>query len=154
MPSQAMGWPPFPFIFPLATTAGGIVMAKAIDRVGKGIRGTPRDALIADVTPPEIRGAAFGLRKSLDTVGGFVGPLIAIGLMLVTGGNIITIFWIAAIPAFIAVALLIFGIREPETPLNAPCSLQGISTICRCGQAERDRMDRDCSRIDPYHGSF
>ncbi|RRY18540.1 MFS transporter, partial [Brucella anthropi] len=98
-------------IFPLATTAGGIVMAKAIDRVGKGIRGTPRDALIADVTPPEIRGAAFGLRKSLDTVGGFVGPLIAIGLMLVTGGNIITIFWIAAIPAFIAVALLIFGIR-------------------------------------------
>ena len=107
-------------IFPLATTAGGIVMAKAIDRVGKGIRGTPRDALIADVTPPEIRGAAFGLRKSLDTVGGFVGPLIAIGLMLVTGGNIITIFWIAAIPAFIAVALLIFGIREPETPPKRP----------------------------------
>lgn len=107
-------------IFPLATTAGGIVMAKAIDRVGKGIRGTPRDALIADVTPPEIRGAAFGLRKSLDTVGGFVGPLIAIGLMLATGGNIITIFWIAAIPAFIAVALLIFGIREPETPPKRP----------------------------------
>lgn len=107
-------------IFPLATTAGGIVMAKAIDRVGKGIRGTPRDALIADVTPPEIRGAAFGLRKSLDTVGGFVGPLIAIGLMLATGGNIITIFWIAAIPAFIAVALLIVGIREPETPSKRP----------------------------------
>ncbi|MBA8839104.1 MFS transporter [Ochrobactrum sp. RH2CCR150] len=118
-------------IFPLATTAGGIATAKAIDRVGKGIRGTPRDALIADVTPPEIRGAAFGLRKSLDTVGGFVGPLVAIGLMLATGGSIVTIFWIAAIPAFIAVALLIVGIREPETP---PARSKGFPRFADTGK--------------------
>lgn len=118
-------------IFPLATTAGGIVTAKAIDRVGKGIRGTPRDALIADVTPPEIRGAAFGLRKSLDTVGGFVGPLVAIGLMVATGGNIVAIFWIAVIPAFLAVALLIVGIREPETP---PARSKGLPRFADTGK--------------------
>lgn len=106
-------------IFPLATTAGWIVAAKAVDRVGKGIRGTPRDALIADVTPPELRGASFGLRKSLDTVGGFVGPLAAIGLMLLLGGDVLTIYWIAVIPAFLAVALLIVGIREPKVPFQA-----------------------------------
>jgi MFS family permease len=110
-------------IFPLATSIGWIVVAKAIDRVGKGIRGTPRDALISDVTPPEIRGASFGLRKSLDTVGGFVGPLAAIGLMLATDGDMIVIFWIAAIPAFLAVALLIIGVKEPERP---PSSSKGM----------------------------
>ncbi|TCV71366.1 MFS transporter [Neorhizobium sp. S3-V5DH] len=110
-------------IFPLATSIGWIVVAKAVDRVGKGIRGTPRDALIADVTPPEIRGASFGLRKSLDTVGGFVGPLAAIGLMLATDGDMIVIFWIAAIPAFLAVALLIIGVKEPEQP---PSSSKGM----------------------------
>lgn len=103
-------------MFPLATSIGWIVAAKAVDRVGKGIRGTPRDALIADVTPAEIRGAAFGLRKSLDTVGGFVGPLVAIGLMLMLSGNVQAIYWIAVIPAFLAVLLLMFGVREPDVP--------------------------------------
>lgn len=103
-------------MIPLAGSLGWIVAAKALDRVGKGIRSAPRDALIADTAPPEIRGASFGLRKSLDTVGGFIGPLVAIGLMLTTGGDIVTVFWIATIPAFLAVALLIGGIKEPAQP--------------------------------------
>ncbi|MGA1830449.1 MFS transporter [Rhizobium wenxiniae] len=105
-------------LFPFATSTGWIVTAKAIDRVGKGIRGTPRDALIADVTPPQIRGAAFGLRKSLDTVGGFVGPLAAIGLMFALANDVLTIFWIAVVPAFLSVLVLMIGIREPESPVR------------------------------------
>lgn len=100
-------------IVPLADTVGWIAGARFLDRVGKGIRSAPRDALIADVTPLELRGASFGLRKSLDTVGGFIGPLVAIGLMLLSGGNFITVFWIAAIPALIAVAVIVVGIEEP-----------------------------------------
>ncbi|WP_048426631.1 MFS transporter [Methylobacterium indicum] len=100
-------------IFPVASSIGWIVGAKAIDRVGKGIRGTPRDALIADVTPPELRGASFGLRKSLDTVGGFLGPLVAIGLLFLFGGNVQAVFWVAVVPALLAVALLVVGIEEP-----------------------------------------
>ncbi|CAO4174028.1 Efflux permease protein [Methylorubrum populi] len=100
-------------IFPLAASVGWIVGAKALDRVGKGIRGTPRDALIADVSPPEIRGASFGLRKSLDTVGGFLGPFVAIALMFVFGGNVQAVFWIAVVPAVLAVGLLVVGIEEP-----------------------------------------
>ncbi|CAN7188506.1 MFS transporter [Bosea sp. LjRoot90] len=103
-------------IVPLADTAGWIASARFLDRIGKGIRSAPRDALIADVTPPELRGASFGLRKSLDTVGGFVGPLVAIGLMLLSGNNFVTVFWIAAVPALIAVAVIAIGIEEPETP--------------------------------------
>lgn len=103
-------------MFPMADGALGILGGKFIDRVGKGIRGAPRDALIADVTPPELRGRSFGLRKSLDTVGGFIGPLIAIALMLATANDYRTVFWLAAIPAVLAVVLLIVGIREPETP--------------------------------------
>lgn len=102
-------------IVPLADTVGWIASARFLDRVGKGIRSAPRDALIADVTPPELRGASFGLRKSLDTVGGFIGPLVAIALMLLTGNNFSTVFWIAAIPALIAVAVIIVGIQEPAT---------------------------------------
>nr|WP_289852566.1 MFS transporter [Mesorhizobium liriopis] len=101
------------FIFPLAGAVGWIVAAKALDRVGKGIRGTPRDALIADVTPPELRGASFGLRKSLDTVGGFVGPLMAMALMIAFNNDVQAVYWIAVVPASLAVALLIVGIREP-----------------------------------------
>lgn len=101
------------FIFPLAVSLDKIVLAKAMDRVGKGIRGAPRDAMIAAVTPPEIRGASFGLRKSLDTVGGFLGPLVAVGVMLLFAGDIVTVFWIAAIPATLAMGLLIFGVRDP-----------------------------------------
>jgi MFS family permease len=102
-------------IVPLADTAGWIAGARFLDRVGKGIRSAPRDALIADVTPPDLRGASFGLRKSLDTVGGFVGPLLAIGLMLLSGDNFSTVFWIAAVPALLAVAVIVIGIEEPAS---------------------------------------
>lgn len=123
-------------IFPLATSIGWIVAAKAVDRVGKGIRGTPRDALIADVTPPDLRGASFGLRKSLDTVGGFVGPLVAIGLMILLAGDVLTIYWIAVIPAFLAVLLLIVGVREPKAPYEAKAGrLPHLADIVRLNGA-------------------
>lgn len=92
--------------------------ARLLDRVGKGIRGAPRDALVADVTPPEIRGAAFGLRQSLDTVGAFLGPLLAVGLMLLWHNDFRAIFWVAAIPAALAIALLFFGLKEPAAAIT------------------------------------
>jgi MFS family permease len=101
-------------LFAIAGGAGLIVAARLIDRVGKGIRGAPRDALVADLAPPEIRGAAFGLRQSLDTVGAFLGPLLAMGLMLLWADDFRAVFWVAVIPAFLAVALLFFGVQEPE----------------------------------------
>lgn len=100
-------------IFPLAVSLDQIVLAKALDRVGKGIRGAPRDAIIATVSPPEIRGASFGLRKSLDTVGGFLGPLVAVAAMLWLAGDIAAVFWIAAIPAGLAMLVLVGLVREP-----------------------------------------
>lgn len=101
-------------LFALAGGAGLVIAARLIDRVGKGIRGAPRDALVADLAPPEIRGAAFGLRQALDTVGAFVGPLLAMGLMLLWANDFRAVFWVAAIPGFLAVALLLFGVQEPE----------------------------------------
>jgi MFS family permease len=101
-------------LFAIAGGAGLIVAARLIDRVGKGIRGAPRDALVADLAPPEMRGAAFGLRQSLDTVGAFLGPLLAMGLMLLWADDFRAVFWVAVIPAFLAVALLFFGVQEPE----------------------------------------
>ncbi len=100
-------------IFPLASTIGWITAARFIDRIGKGIRGAPRDALVADFTPKELRGAAFGLRQSLDTVGAFLGPIMAIALMWWSANDFKFVFWIAVIPAFVAVAVLVFGVREP-----------------------------------------
>jgi len=105
-------------IFPLATGLGWIVTARFIDRIGKGIRGAPRDALIADLTPPTIRGAAFGLRQSLDTAGAFIGPTLAIGLMVLTLNNFVAVFWIAVIPAFVAFALILFMVKEPTRHQN------------------------------------
>jgi MFS family permease len=99
-------------VFPLATGVGWLVVARFVDRIGKGIRGAPRDALVADVTPPALRGAGFGLRQALDTTGAFVGPLLAIGLMLATANSYRTVFWIAVIPAFIAFAIIVFGVKE------------------------------------------
>ncbi len=99
--------------FPLAGSIDLLIAARFIDRVGKGIRGAPRDALVADIAPPELRGAAFGLRQSLDTVGAFVGPALAIGLMWLTANDFKTVFWVAVIPAFLAVAVLIAGVSEP-----------------------------------------
>lgn len=101
-------------VFALATSAGLVFGARFADRIGKGLRGAPRDALIADVTPPEIRGRAFGLRQSLDTVGAFAGPLIAIALMAALASDMRTIFWIATIPAVFAVGLILFGVTEPQ----------------------------------------
>jgi MFS family permease len=101
-------------LFAIAPTAGFLLAARLLDRVGKGIRGAPRDALIADIAPPNLRGASFGLRQSLDTVGAFLGPLLAFGLMLLWSNNFRAVFWIAVIPGLMAVALLLFGVREPE----------------------------------------
>ena len=100
-------------LFAVASTTGVVLTARLIDRVGKGIRGAPRDAMVADITPPHIRGAAFGLRQSLDTVGSFLGPLLAVGLMLLWANDFRAVFWVAVIPGLMAVALLFFGVREP-----------------------------------------
>lgn len=102
--------------FAIAEGAGLIVTARFVDRIGKGIRGAPRDALVADLAPPAIRGAAFGLRQALDTVGAFVGPLLAIGLMVLWANDFRAVFWVAVAPAFLAVALLFFGVKEPVGP--------------------------------------
>ena len=104
-------------LFALASTSGMIFSARMIDRVGKGIRGAPRDALVADVTPPEIRGAAYGLRQTLDTMGGFLGPLLAVGRMLLWSNDFRAVYWVAVVPAFLAVALLFCGLHEPRTPV-------------------------------------
>ncbi len=103
-------------LFALASTVDFVLTARLMDRVGKGIRGAPRDALVADIAPPDLRGAAFGLRQSLDTVGAFIGPLLAMGLMVLWANDFRAVFWVAVIPAFLAVALLFFGVREPEKP--------------------------------------
>ncbi|WP_159833174.1 MFS transporter [Burkholderia sp. 8Y] len=100
-------------LFAIAPTIGVVVSARVLDRVGKGIRGAPRDALVADVTPPHLRGAAYGLRQSLDTVGAFVGPLVAVGVMLAFSDKYRLAFWLAVIPGLFAVALLATGIKEP-----------------------------------------
>jgi len=101
-------------LFPLASGAGEVIAARFIDRIGKGIRGAPRDALVADATPPALRNAAYGLRQSLDTVGAVLGPLAAIGLLAVYADNLRLVLWFGVIPAVVAVALLAFGVREPQ----------------------------------------
>lgn len=101
-------------LFAIAPTTGIVLAARLADRVGKGIRGAPRDALVADIAPPEVRGAAFGLRQALDTVGAFVGPLLAVVLMLLWHDNYRAVFWVAVIPGLCAVALLAFGVHEPQ----------------------------------------
>lgn len=103
-------------VFPLAASLEWLVAARFVDRVGKGIRGAPRDALVADLAPPDLRGASFGLRQSLDTIGAFTGPLLAIGLMWLTAHDFQTVFWFAVIPALLSVAVLLFGVKEPARP--------------------------------------
>jgi MFS family permease len=100
-------------LFPLATDVGAVLTARFLDRVGKGIRGAPRDALIADVATQDQRGAAYGLRQSMDTVGAIAGPLLAVALMLAMADDMRLVFWIAILPALVAVALILFGVREP-----------------------------------------
>lgn len=106
-------------LFPLAGGALPVLAARFADRIGKGIRGAPRDALIADVTPAAIRGRAFGLRQSMDTVGAFAGPLLAIGLMLLLANDIRSVFWIAVVPASVAVAIVLFAVEEPPLAAGA-----------------------------------
>ncbi len=106
-------------MFPLAGTVGWVFTARFIDRVGKGIRGAPRDALIGDIAPPHLRGACYGLRQSLDTVGAIAGPSLAMLLMALFVNDIRAVLWIAVIPAFVAVAILLFAVREPKTAAPA-----------------------------------
>jgi MFS family permease len=105
-------------IFPLAPSVSWLVAARFIDRIGKGIRGAPRDALVADIAPAHLRGASFGLRQSLDTAGAFLGPGLAIALMWLNANNFQAVFWFAVLPAFLAVGLLLFAVHEPERPLG------------------------------------
>jgi MFS family permease len=107
-------------LFAVAPSVGWVFAARFADRIGKGIRGAPRDALIADISPAAVRGSAFGLRQALDTVGAFAGPLLAVALMAATDDSFRTVFWLAAIPAAGAVAVLIVLVREPERTRAAP----------------------------------
>jgi len=120
--------------FPLAPSVSWLIAARFVDRVGKGIRGAPRDALVADIAPTHLRGASFGLRQSLDTVGAFLGPLLGIGLMWWTADNFRAVFWVAVVPAFLAFALMIFAVREPARPerlrkIHNPISLAEIKRL-------------------------
>ncbi|MFZ5564403.1 MAG: MFS transporter, partial [Thermodesulfobacteriota bacterium] len=101
-------------VFPLANAIGWVLAGRFVDRIGKGIRGAPRDAMVADITPPRLRGAVYGLRQALDSVGAFLGPLLAVALMIALAGNIRAVMWVAVVPAFITVGLLVFYLREPE----------------------------------------
>ncbi|MEP6658128.1 MAG: MFS transporter [Betaproteobacteria bacterium] len=124
-------------VFPLAPTLGWVVAARFADRVGKGIRGAPRDALIADLTPPEIRGASFGLRQALDTVGGFGGPLLALAAMAYFAGDFRAAFWVAVIPAFLAVIVLVVGVKEPartDAATGPPRQRLRLSAVRKLGR--------------------
>jgi MFS family permease len=124
-------------LFALALTVDWVFAARFMDRIGKGIRGAPRDALIADLTPQEIRGAAYGLRQSLDSIGAFAGPLLAVVLMLLWAGDFRTVFWFAVIPAAIAVLVLVFGVEEPPAtaPARRPSSPIAWRTLGELGRA-------------------
>lgn len=118
--------------FPLASAVGWVFAARFVDRIGKGIRGAPRDALIADITPPALRGAAFGLRQSLDSIGAVVGPGLAVLLMWWLANDIRAVLWFAVIPAALAVALLVVAVREPETvatSTHVPVSFRDVGTL-------------------------
>ncbi len=121
-------------VFPLAPSIDWLIAARFIDRIGKGIRGAPRDALVADLAPPELRGASFGLRQSLDTIGAFIGPLLAIVLMWVTANSFTTVFWFAVVPAFLSLGLVLFAVREPTRPsglrvIKSPLSRTEIARL-------------------------
>lgn len=120
-------------LFAVASSSGWVLFARVVDRVGKGVRGAPRDALVADIAPPAIRGAAFGLRQSLDTVGAFVGPALGIVLMLVWKNDFRVAFWVAIVPGLCAVALLFVAVQEPahalrSRPLN-PISREQLALL-------------------------
>jgi MFS family permease len=120
-------------LFPLAGSVGAVATARLLDRFGKGIRGAPRDALVGDITPAAIRGAAFGLRQSMDTIGAVVGPLLAVVLMTAFAGDIRRVLWVAVLPGVVAVLLLATAVREPaDTPARTarlPITREGLSRL-------------------------
>jgi MFS family permease len=121
-------------LFPLAGSVGMVLTARFIDRIGKGIRGAPRDALVADLSPPHLRGASFGLRQALDTVGAFAGPVIAIVAMGLSANDLRAVFWIAVIPALAAMVILLAFVDEPDRqadagPTRVPIRLADIKTL-------------------------
>lgn len=123
-------------VFPLASGIGLLTAARFVDRVGKGIRGAPRDALIADLTPAGLRGSAYGLRQSLDTIGAVLGPLLAIVFMATFADNFTAVFWIAVVPAFISVLFIVLGVHEPEAQprrrkVQSPLSRQELRRLNR-----------------------
>ena len=120
-------------LFALASGVGLVFAARCVDRIGKGVRGAPRDALVADVTPPEQRGAAYGLRQSLNSIGAFLGPTLAVVLMAITAESFRTVFWVAVIPGGVAVLILALGVREPteklQTLLRQPFQFSDLATL-------------------------
>jgi len=121
-------------LFPLAGSVGLVLTARFIDRICKGIRGAPRDALVADLSPPHLRGASFGLRQSLDTVGAIAGPAVAIVAMGLLANDIRAVFWIAVIPALGSVAILVAFVHEPDRRADAgaapvPLRLADVKTL-------------------------
>ena len=108
---------------------GWVLGARLIDRVGKGVRGAPRDALVADIAPPALRGAAFGLRQSLDTVGAFAGPLLAVVLMLLWHNDFRAVFWVAVLPALASVLLLWWGVQEPAPAAASVASISSAASV-------------------------
>jgi MFS family permease len=135
--------------FPLASSAAEVLAARFFDRIGKGIRGAPRDALVADITPPEIRGAAYGIRQALDTVGAFAGPLLAIALMAIYANDIRAVFWWAVVPAAAAVSSRDFrgtGARRHQTELSAR-----LADPSRSPRANDQRILVGCRRWHYLH---
>lgn len=124
-------------LFPLASSLTTVFLARFLDRVGKGIRGAPRDALIGELAPPTLRGTCYGLRQSLDTVGAFLGPLMAMGLMVLLANDIRAVMWVAVLPAVLAVVLLIVGVQEPQStrPAGAPRTVIWLFDFQRFGPA-------------------
>ncbi|HNP29921.1 MAG TPA: MFS transporter [Nitrospirales bacterium] len=120
-------------LFPLASGLTTVFLARFLDRVGKGIRGAPRDALIGELAPPNLRGTCYGLRQSLDTVGAFLGPLMAMGLMVLLANDIRSVLWVAVIPAVLAVFLLIVGVQDPQSTRAAGAP----RTVVRPGDLQR-----------------
>jgi MFS family permease len=120
-------------LFPLATSAATVLVARLADRFGKGLRGAPRDALVADVTPPEMRGRAFGLRQALDTAGAFIGPLAAIALMAAFADDMRVVFWAATVPALLAVLCVLVGVEDrgapPEKAARAPMRMADLRRL-------------------------
>jgi MFS family permease len=123
-------------LFAIAPTASWVLAARFSDRIGKGIRGAPRDALVADLVPARLRGTAYGVRQSLDTVGAFAGPMVAIALMAWFNDDFRLVFWLAVIPGLIAVGILIIAVREPaqvrsNTEVRAPIQWADLGKLDR-----------------------